>query len=494
MTRDAIPLELEIKLLVPAGMEAELEAHPALAAPAETRQETTTYFDTEAGDLAQRGASLRIRRRGNRLTQTLKLRGAGGPFARGEWEWPVEQEEPALDRLAETPAAPWLGGLGPLRPAFTTEVRRSIRLLRRDGAVVEACLDRGEIRAGAAREEVRELELELKEGPAAPLYRLAAELQAAFPLTLGAEAKSERGWRLRLGTPRPAIEQPPLDLRPGTQVGEAFRQAVGASLSVLISALPAAGSGQPEGVHRLRIALRRLRAAIALFAPALDPAEAEAMTDGLRRIGRTLGEARDWDVFLDETLPAAAEELDDGGAPLSLRAAAEAARDAARARATAEIASPAFGATILRLAAWAEAPGGEAAGRKVGDAAAAMQERLERRVRRRGRHLRRRGTEELHALRKAVKRLRYGMEFLAPLHRPKQVKAHRRAARALQEGLGRLNDAAMAVALARGLAEGRPELASAVAALQGWAATRERRVLKRLPGAWRDFKDVRLPR
>ncbi len=492
------PLELEIKLRVPPGFDEALEAHPALAAPlaapAETRHETTTYFDTEAGDLARRGASLRLRRRDGRVTQTLKLRSAEGPFARGEWEWPVEADEPVLDRLQATPAAAWLGEAPALRPAFTTEVHRSVRLLRLDGALVEASLDRGEIRAGEAREEVRELELELKEGSPAPLYRLAVELQAALPLTLGAEAKSERGWRLRLGAPRAAADQPPLALRPETPLGEAFRQAVGACLSALLSALPMAEAGQAEGIHRMRIALRRLRAAMALFAPALDEARAGAETEALRRMGRSLGEARDWDVFLDETLPAAEEAVADASSFAPLRAVAEAARSAAHARAAAEIAGPAFTATVLRLAAWAEAPGGEAVAQPVGEVARALQEGLEAKVRRRGRHLRRREPEELHRLRKALKRLRHGVEFLAPLHRRKRVKAYRRAAQSLQEGLGRINDAGMAIHLAEELARGRVGLDPVVRQLAGLAEARRRKALKRLPEAWRDFRELRLPR
>jgi triphosphatase len=87
------------------------------------------------------------------------------------------------------------------------------------------------------------------------------------------------------------------------------------------------------------------------------------------------------------------------------------------------------------------------------------------------------------------------VEFLAPLHRRKRVKAYLRGCRALQEGLGTINDGAVAVALAERLGgERRAELAPAVAALAGWAEARRERARRHLRQDWRAFKAVPLPR
>jgi inorganic triphosphatase YgiF len=499
------PRELEVKLNCPPGTEAALGAHPVLLVASdapETRQEITTYFDTPDWDLAGAGASLRVRRRDGHRVQTLKLQGdSGEPFGRGEWEWPVDGDAPDLAPLAGTPAAPLFGAVRSLRPVFTTEVSRTVRILRLDGVVIEASFDQGSVRAGNAVEEISELELELKQGDVGPLYCLAAMLHADVPLTLGTESKADRGRRLRTGRPRDPEKQADILLPHDVAAAEAFRRIIGATLANLLANQPAATSGEIEGVHQMRVAIRRLRAALVLFRPHLEPHAASRFTAELRRLGRVLGDARDWDVFCEETLEAAAS---DGVAKPwldLLHRPAEAERVAAHSRLTEMFAGPAFSATVLGLAAWAEDPGvltgtpdGGALRGPLANLAPALEARMERKALRRGRHIQQRGAKELHTLRKTMKQLRYGVEFLASMHRRKRVKAYLRGCKALQEQLGMINDAAAAVALAERLGgEHQAELAPAVAALAAWAEARRARGRGRLPKAWRAFKAVPLP-
>ena len=203
------PMEVELKLCLPAGRQAELEQHPEfharMATAPEQRHEVTTYFDTPDLTLASRGISVRVRRSGNRRIQTVKLQGTGFAAAanRAEWEWPIKQDAPDLGRVAATPVGAIAGelvGTGRLQPVFTTDIRRTVRNLRIDGtASAEAALDVGTITAGSATEAASELELELREGKLAPLYRLALDLHATVPMTIAPESKAERGYRLRLG-------------------------------------------------------------------------------------------------------------------------------------------------------------------------------------------------------------------------------------------------------------------------------------------------------
>ena len=70
------PVEVELKLLLPAHARAALKRHRALQAPCatapETRREHTVYFDTPLLSLAGKGLSLRVRRCGAARVQTLK--------------------------------------------------------------------------------------------------------------------------------------------------------------------------------------------------------------------------------------------------------------------------------------------------------------------------------------------------------------------------------------------------------------------------------------
>jgi triphosphatase len=90
---------------------------------------------------------------------------------------------------------------GRLEPVFITDMRRTVRLLHLDGnSVVEAAIDVGRIRAGAASEPVSELELELKGGDLGPMYRFAVQLQTLAPMWISTESKAARGWHLRTGS------------------------------------------------------------------------------------------------------------------------------------------------------------------------------------------------------------------------------------------------------------------------------------------------------
>ena len=84
-----------------------------------------------------------------------------------------------------------------LEPAVVTDVVRTTQTLEVDGDVVEAALDLGSIKAGEAKEDIRELELELREGAPVSLYRLALELNSAVPFDIEVESKAARGFRLR---------------------------------------------------------------------------------------------------------------------------------------------------------------------------------------------------------------------------------------------------------------------------------------------------------
>ena len=62
----------------------------------------------------------------------------------------------------------------------------------------------------------------------------------------------------------------------------------------------------------------------------------------------------------------------------------------------------------------------------------------------RARGIRKLDAEALHELRKELKKLRYAADMLASIYPRKRVSAYLKALKALQDGFGSLNDAAMA--------------------------------------------------
>lgn len=208
-------------------------------------------------------------------------------------------------------------------------------------------------------------------------------------------------------------------------------------VATLDAAVPAARGGEPVAVHQARVASRRLREVV----PVLEPVAPSAVSAGeaVRRVTRALGPVRELDV----TSAIYAEWT--AASPRHPLAHAAVGRTLARARATAIVTmrrtlSP---AQLARLRLALDALGGEAAGVAVAEVAATVQARVTERARRVVRALDRLGIlyapERLHAVRIAVKQLRYALEVRGRLRRVPTA-ASLRHLRAVQETLGRAHD------------------------------------------------------
>jgi inorganic triphosphatase YgiF len=346
---------------------------------------------------------------------------------------------------------------------------------------------------GGAARPLAEVELELKRGQPAALFGVARTLAEAARLRLSFKAKSERGYDLLSGERPKPTKAEPLRLSPGMTSGEAF-QAIGRSCLRQYVANEAVlrRERNPDAVHQMRVALRRLRAAVTLFKDAVADGERDAVRGELKRMADELGPARDLDVFIAKTLKPARERHGDDPEFGALLADYEGRREAAYGRALRGVASGDFARSVLRTAAWIEA--GDwlssedvraARERPVEAHAAAELDRRWRKVRRRARGLRRLSPEARHAIRIEIKKLRYAAEFFASLFgeagRAKRRKAALSTLETLQEVLGDLND----------IAVGAAETATgALAALQAEQAARVEPLLAEVKEAARALRDA----
>jgi triphosphatase len=102
MFMDEHPREVELKLELPfrevERLKRALRKDPRLAGPPRTNLLVSTYFDTDRRDLRNAGVSLRVRREGERRTQTIKQTEgpAAGSFDRAEWERDIAGDKPDL--------------------------------------------------------------------------------------------------------------------------------------------------------------------------------------------------------------------------------------------------------------------------------------------------------------------------------------------------------------------------------------------------------------
>ena len=487
--------ETELKLLLTPHAERALKAHDIFRSAAKGGRILTTYFDTPDDVLNRRGLSLRVRRSGEKRVQTLKWQAEESPgISRSEWEWPIDREEPDLHLVENTPIADRLPlSLAPdLEPVIVTDVVRTTQTLHLEkGTTVEAAFDHGSIVVGDAREPIRELELDLQSGEIGPLLRLALDLHASVPFTLGVESKATRGYHIRSGIAPQARKAAAPYLERNITADAAIRRIITVELGFLLANLPAARAGDAEGVHQMRVGIRRLRSVLILFSDHLEPHAAGAFQKALKQMGKIFGEARDWDVFCLEALPNAVDRADNIGWTHLLRTAAAEPRAAAHAAFVRAADSPAFVNLALGMAAWAE--DGAALLKKdqpLRSLAPDLLDRLQDKVDDRGRGLKKLDEGELHALRKSLKKLRYGVEYLASLYPPKAVKAYLKRCKAVQKRLGAINDIVMAMRRIEELAgRGRTDLGGALAAIAQALREPRRRAREKLKKKWADFKD-----
>jgi CHAD domain-containing protein len=90
------------------------------------------------------------------------------------------------------------------------------------------------------------------------------------------------------------------DLNPGDPYRDAMQELIAARFSAVWTALPVAAAGvDPEGVHDVRVASRRLRAAMDVAADSFPEPWYRGLHRAVKDITSELGEVRDRDVMLE---------------------------------------------------------------------------------------------------------------------------------------------------------------------------------------------------
>ena len=429
---------------------------------------TSTYFDTPSLTLHESGLSVRVRRVGRtsrKYVQTIKLaKGpAAGLYDRVESERATRGPQPDLRLARGTALEPLLRGkrAKSLAPVFQTRLRRTTYRLTNHGVRIVATLDQGVVQAGRRRAALCELELELSKGDVGGLFTVARALGEVVPLRLSVKAKADQGYQLL--RKKGSTSKPPemVCVSPIATAGDAF-QAIGRGcLRQLIANEQAVLAGHGEALHQMRIALRRLRAAISVFSEVVGDKDSERIKAKLRWFESELGPARDLDVFVADVLTSWRERHGQEAGVTRSYLDFERRRAVAYERVAAAIGSAHFRDLILETAQWIEV------GPWITTRCTAARLRRDRRVtrhvaeelaRRRqklirlGRNVRDLSDTARHRLRIRAKTLRYATEFVARLFPDRKAgkRSHDTvsALKDLQDSLGSLNDIAKRESLA----------------------------------------------
>ena len=414
------------------------------------------YWDTASMALRQRAMALALLTQdGGPVVQTLEIE-SSYPLAARSFASPGAARAPgfafALAQGFEPDES--LSALErDLRPVFAIRIERTLRTVAfPDGTRAALAIDRGTMQAGAragrgrgGRRRFREIAIVLLDGDARRVCDLARELLGEQPgLQLEFASLAQRGYRLVTGSiasgGRPRRTTPQRRAS-GAQVAIAgLRDAVS---QIAANAAGAGAGADPEYVHRMRAALRRLRVADRLAGAAGLPVLPRRLVGDIRWLSRALAAARDWDVVQTQTWPAIRNDAR-GTRGIDVVSARIAGARARRHRDLhLALRSARFQRLILALlrsfasqarARPARQRDAKSFARRVVAPLFADVAKADRRL---GEHAL---PKRQHALRIVARKLRYGAEFCADGYARRPVSRYLRRLEDLQSVLGDLND------------------------------------------------------
>ncbi|MDT0446791.1 CYTH and CHAD domain-containing protein [Streptomyces johnsoniae] len=411
------------------------------------------YYDTVDRRLAAGGVTLRRRTGGADDGWHLKLPLGGS--SREEIRAPLTDRLPdsllalVRSRVRREP----IGAIVSLH----TDRRRRLLLDAEGTALGEVAVDMVTARRDGRTAEWTEIEVELADGAdPAVLDAVEERLAAAGLRPSGSASKLARA----LAETAEATAWAAPDAAGGTAGGDVLAYAR-RQWEILVGLDPAVRREQPDAVHRMRVATRRLRSCLRSHGKTLDRAATKPLGEELRWLAGELGVDRDREVLAERLGTRLAElppELVRGPVPLRLARRDGIARQASRARVTAALDSPRYLSLLdtLDLLLGTSPPLTDAAGRP---AAKAMAKTLRREGDRLARRLDAALAAEpgpgrdaaLHRARKAAKRARYAAEAARPALGKKARRTGKRFKR-VQRVLGDHHDSVVARAALRQVA------------------------------------------
>ena len=287
-----------------------------------------------------------------------------------------------------------------------------------------------------------------------------------------------------------------ISVAPSQTADEVYRDGVSfcAERALAIAPLVDGASGAGEPLRQMRVLLRRLRTYERIFRQASADREMKALSRRARAFARLFGEARDWDVFVTQTLPSIEASVTTLDGMADLMASARQHQLASAERIAAVASGADFSLFLFDLAAvsrFSAADEGQARDEPIASfARTALEGRLAI-ARSVGKDLALKDLNAGHPLRLALKKLRYSAQLFRDLYDREKRKPYFQALSRLQEGFGALNDAAVAQELATRAASGEGKAAMRAAGfVSGYRTAEAQAASARLLDDWNAFSTM----
>lgn len=320
------------------------------------------------------------------------------------------------------------------------------------------------------------------------LARLLTEEYGGDPML----AEGDLALALAQGTLGQARKSRRMGLHDDIAMGDAFRLIARLGIGQIAANRPVIlepAGDTVEGVHQMRVGVRRLRSAINLFRPLLKPTLAAKVTAELKELAAQLGPVRDADVFQEIILDPALAQLPGHAGLERLKGDLQEKREALLVKALQAIGGQRFSCQMLRLLDWSETGVVDGGGDLKSFAAQALDKR-HRKLMKAGRDFLNLDPAQRHQLRIRGKKMRYAAEFLHTLFPEGKARRYLECLTNLVDVLGHLNDIAVA---RRVLEDQRSQdadcaLHHGIGFTEGWHQGRAALLEEQAVKGWTDFK------
>jgi triphosphatase len=471
--------------------------------PQSTLKIFDTYFDTDDWRIYRAGYALRIRAESGKAEATLKsLRSSSTEVAiRREVSEMLDGAETESIIRATGPVGTRVlavSGAHQLQPLFevrTSRERYAVHSSDQETQLGEIALDQTVICGprGQPQTSIQRVEVEALTDTPEPLQIFVKALRAGCDLTPASDSKYSQGLKSVGLAPTAGPEFEPTAIDESMRVDEVAFANLRSYLCAWHRHEPAARLGDdPEELHDLRVAGRRLDAMLRQFAAYL-PATLARLRPTLKKLLRVLGDARDLDIALLE-LDSFCNGLSETECKiaLGLRKHLETERVRARGTMLSVLDSPAVQKDFERLTVALQTPPTEVAPPAINVVGKMVLARYRKVCKAADRLKPDSSLEEYHEVRGRAKKLRYAIESVAGIV-GKPANDMVRSLRRWQEKLGVLQDADVAARRLGALAAKPPEtLTPETLFLMGQLAAHHTRIAakgrKRHPRAYRKVR------
>ncbi|OTG81611.1 CHAD domain-containing protein [Acinetobacter sp. ANC 4648] len=433
----------------------------------------TKHYDSDDFKLFQRAIVLKQRLQNQNWLQSLQNQNKHSEFNTHS----EQQDNPTLnmqvykhDKHIDKNIKKLLNSLqNDLKLQFEIQTQRWVSIFNFQNSKIQVCLDWGKILYKSQFKAIFEIKFKLQQGTVQDFISFILPRIKRYHLCVDAQCKTQQGYLLAQGvTEYPIQKQSPLILNQNDSKAVTFKKIIQNCLDHLLPNSTAIASGHfnSQHVHQARVAIRRLRSAFSIFSAwseHIDPSWVKQLAIFFRQLGAT----RDLDILSEQILP----KILAAGAPEFKQPQSRLENPVALDQ---SFQSLDFSNLILSLFQFIHQPTIKTSQKNIQKACIKKLNQLHRHIQIDAQKFLESDIDARHRTRKRLKRLYYGIDFIASLYKSTEVKCYLKILKPTQDVLGQYNDLIVAESILKNRVHSDPKIWFAL----GWLAANQQQLLQ----------------